>query len=121
MQFTKPMIDLVYEIRKHVHSDLKPQVKLANPELMPLLIDSYQESSCDTITKALIKELMSLAGEDWMARIMAPSDNAGKTSAPKRSMFSYRGLVRHEDGPNDSTSSVKSAKPVRIYRGRVVA
>ena len=68
MNFTKQMIDLVKEIRRRASSEAKPGIKLANPELLEELIPVYQLST-DTVTKALIKELFFVAGEDWPQRL----------------------------------------------------
>ena len=45
------MIELVYEIRRRVPSELKPGVKLANPELFDELRDFYFKRA-DAVAKA---------------------------------------------------------------------
>ena len=118
MQFTKPMIDLVYEIRRRVRSDLKPEVKLANPELLPILTNVYLQDKPDAVTGALIKELMSLAGDDWLARLQGGAATVSNRMISK----SYRGQVSHEPAPSSGMApeAVVTRKPVKIYRGRVV-
>lgn len=64
MQYTKPMIELVLEIRRRVNAQAKPEVKLANPELLTTLGEIYH-SSKDTILRTLIKELLTSAGDDF--------------------------------------------------------
>lgn len=49
MQYTKPMIDLVYEIRRRVDADMKPNVKMANLDVLTELA-GYHHRAGDTIT-----------------------------------------------------------------------
>ena len=113
MQFTKPMIELVYEIRRRVSAQDKPAVKLANPELLPTLAGMARASSCDTITTALIKELMTLAGGDWPLQL---ATNAAPVE--RQNVRAYRGQVSHQEAQSDVVPA--PARPQRIYRGRVV-
>ncbi len=125
MQYTKPMIDLVYEIRRRVEPDVKPGVKMANPELLKELADYYQ-SAKDTIIKTLIKELLSLAGTEWLALIQpAPvaatkTEPAPKTDLPKQVVKVYRGQTILVDAPRPELLAAAPAKPVRMYRGHPV-
>ncbi len=116
MQYTKPMIELVFEIRKLVPSALKPGVKLANPDLFAELREHYK-TGAKTITKALIKELFSLAGDEWVKYLTQP--------APEKPAYTtkmYRGVVSLEEKPSDSTDDAKSeTRKKRIYRGQVIA
>lgn len=114
MQFSKPMIELVLEIRRRVPSELKPEIKLANPELFDKLNDFYH-SKPNAISKALIKELFTLAGPPWTALLTEPS------AAPKSAVNVYRGSVSHQ--PKSSSTSGDQPNPPkakRIYRGQVV-
>lgn len=122
MQYTKPMIDLVYEIRRRVSSNMKPGVKLANPELLKELASYYQESQ-DTITKTLIKELLHLAGGHW-ASLLEPAANSETLETTKQLVKVYRGqtiLVEANHAPRliDEAMPV-AAKPTRLYRGQPV-
>ncbi len=121
MQYTKPMIDLVYEIRRRVEPDMKPGVKMANPELLKELADYYQ-SAKDTIIKTLIKELLSLAGTDWLALIQpAPMAEAkAEHGLPKQVVKVYRGQTILVDAPRPELLAAAPAKPVRMYRGHPV-
>lgn len=112
MQYSKPMIDLVYEIRRRVDPATKPGVKMANPEMLQELADYYQRSK-DVVTKALIKELLFLAGDEWIEII------EGKTAEiPKQTVKVYRGQVSLVDAPLANTQP--APKPQRIYRGQIV-
>ena len=91
MQFTKPMIELTYEIRRYCPSDLKPAIKLANPELFQELQQHYQQGA-SVVCKALIKELFELAGDPWPNRLQGQQQ-----AVPKQSIRVYRGQVRAED------------------------
>jgi hypothetical protein len=118
MQFTKPMIDLVYEIRRRVDADMKPGIKLANPDMLHELSDFYPHNR-DVVLHALIKELFFLAGGEWLTR-------AEKQTAqpPKQTMKAYRGQISLEDSSateiNAQTNATESSKPQRIYRGQIV-
>ncbi|VUD47549.1 hypothetical protein TDB9533_01049 [Thalassocella blandensis] len=133
MNYTKPMIELVYEIRRMVPSELKPGVKMANPELFDELALHYH-SGAKTITKALIKELLFLAGDPWRALLDTP-----KTSTPNvkpHNAKTYRGIVSLEEkrsagieksdmalahAGSEDDSKNETAAPKRVYRGQVIA
>lgn len=116
MQYTRPMIDLVYEIRRRVDAQMKPSVKLANPDVLSELA-SYYHGSADTITKTLIKELLSLAGDDW-ERLLQPATTAETSaiSGVRQVVKVYRGQTMLVDVPQ----AQEAPKPVRMYRGAPV-
>jgi len=135
MQFNKPMIELVFEIRRRVDSAMKPDIKLANPLMMQELASFYHRNT-DTITRTLIRELFHLAGDEWREII----DNPASTGA-KPAVKVYRGQTslesqsaghqsreiqssKEETVPPKITAAPMEKKPdnrpVRIYRGRVV-
>ncbi len=121
MQYTKPMIELVYEIRRRVPSDMKPGVKLANPQLF-IELSAHYKRGAHTVTKALIKELFTLAGEEWLEFLSpaTPPENRHNAKA-------YRGVVSLNPAPsttaNEQTSdeSSRAHSKKRIYRGQVIA
>lgn len=131
MQYTKPMVDLVYEIRRRVDAELKPGVKMANPELLKELAD-YHHQSKDTITKALIKELLFMAGPPW-ATLLEPAQLDNK-ELPRQVVKVYRGQTVLEEAHQESAGAepevVRSEiinpiapvveKPVRMYRGQPI-
>lgn len=120
MQYTRPMIDLVYEIRRRVDSELKPSVKLANPEMFQELADYYQRSR-DTITKTLIKELLSQAGDDWLALLDPPK--AATPQLPKQLVKVYRGQTLLEDAPQPPTGQpafAPSPSPAAELRSELI-
>lgn len=114
MQYSKPMIELVYEIRRSVPSEMKPEVKLANPELFNELIKYYYQD-CRIVTRALIKELLSIAGQEWSKALI---DGAPITERLQTKM--YRGTVSLEKSARQSTKD-PAMRTKRIYRGQVVA
>lgn len=116
MQYTKPMIDLVYEIRRRIGPDMKPGIKLANPELLKELADYYQNAK-DTILKTLIKELLSMAGNEWQSLLMPHTEATPKVEPPKQIVKVYRGQTILVDAPRPEG---ETPKPVRIYRGNPV-
>ncbi len=125
MQYTKPMIDLVYEIRRRIEPAMKPGVKMANPELLKELAE-YHRASKDTIIKILIKELLSLAGTEWLAllnqAVSMTADQAAtdRIEPPKQVVKVYRGQTILVDAPRPELLATAPKKPVRIYRGQPV-
>lgn len=119
MTFTKPMIELVYEIRRTCPSELKPAVKLANPELFDELSE-YYHGNASAVSKALIKELFLLSGTEWADRLLTKPTEAN----PKQQVKVYRGLTIFEDikepSRSGSAADPEKRKPKKIYRGRVV-
>lgn len=116
MQYTKPMIDLVYEIRRRVDSNMKPSVKMANPDVLKELADYYQITK-DTITKTLIKELLALAGDEWR-QLLEP---VVAVEPPKQMVKVYRGqtiLVDAPQSPEQNLAQAEPEKPLRMYRGQ---
>lgn len=114
MQYSKPMIDLVYEIRRRVDAEMKPGIKLANPEMLRELVE-FHHGCKDTITRTLIKELLTLAGGPWLDQLDA---SLAESDVPPQVTKMYRGQVSLENAPSGDTA--KPQKPLRIYRGRVV-
>ena len=114
MQYSRPMIELVYEIRRRVNSELKPSIKLSNPELLHELREHYLKTNC-TIAKTLIKELFSLAGSPWNTLL----ENS-KKKTNKQVTKVYRGQVSLEDAPSTKQGDAPPKKPVKIYRGQIV-
>lgn len=135
MQYTKPMIDLIYEIRRRVNADLKPSVKMANPELLKELVD-YHHQTKDNVTKALIKELLFLAGDEWSHLLHVDHETTKEYDIHmhirKQTVMVYRGQTVLIDAPSPSDSdnshhlnqttspTHRTDKPQRIYRGQPV-
>ena len=128
MQYSRPMIDLVMQIRKFVPADLKPDIKLANPELFATLIDYYHQKNC-TVTNALIKELLFLAGEEWASQLTSEHQDDVKPAPVKpQSVRVYRGQVQVIDKADNNAVSdtISHASPTKkkaskkIYRGQVI-
>jgi hypothetical protein len=127
MQYSKPMIDLVYEIRRRVDGELKPGIKLANPDMLQELADLYHRCK-DTITRLLIKELLTLAGEVWLAQIDTQIKKVSAPGPAKKVSKIYRGHINLTDAPTQPTAPPATTtklpdtpkKQVRIYRGQVI-
>ncbi|MGQ9427500.1 hypothetical protein ACXYTJ_16565 [Gilvimarinus sp. F26214L] len=123
MHYSKAMIELVFEIRRRVKSELKPGIKLANPGLMDELAEVYH-SSKDTILRTLIKELLNSAGEHW-PQLLAEIPHSTPPDFRSTTVRVYRGQVSLEAaagaGTTESTPASDNAanadKPVRYYRG----
>lgn len=110
MQYSKSMIDLLYEIRRRVDTDTKPSIKLANPEVFLELADYYADSR-DAVTRALIKELLHLADQP----LERPAQNG-----PRRVAKVYRGQVELVEAPAPSDEQETKDRRQRVYRGQVV-
>ena len=129
MQYTKPMIELVYEIRRRVDAETKPSVKMANPDMLKELAEFHHRTK-DTITKTLIKELLFLAGEEWL-ELLNPPLLTEPVPLHKQVVKIYRGQTilvdAHEAitandviNPELLTAAAPAMKPVRMYRGHPV-
>lgn len=115
MHYTKPMIELVMEIRRRLSAELKPSIKLANPELLAEL-QQYYPNSCDTITRTLIKELMQLAGDPWITQLKNPNSN----SVPGLQAKVYRGQTSLKQSLAQPVSHSTNKRSAKIYRGQTV-
>ena len=124
MNYSRPMIDLVYEIRRRIPSELKPSIKLANPELLSELTEFVNKDSKDIVLHALVRELLTPAGEEWISQL----DQEDAEEAPRTISKLYRGSVQLEAAPTTSDvppagaalGEVSAKKPVRIYRGQII-
>jgi hypothetical protein len=110
MNYSKAMIDLVQELRKRLDVELGLKIRISDPQLLDHLCEYFYQS-CNVGTKALIKELLLLAGESWYSRV------APEVDASSRSKI-YRGQVMDEGSSTAVINKPKSS--VRIYRGRVI-
>lgn len=115
MTFTKAMIDLAKEIRRRAPSDLKPTLKMANPDLFNELGKLFHKTD-DAVMRALIREICDLAGPPW-TDALDPEHEDQQTSVRQ-----YRGITLFEKKPSefDQGNENRSPVPKRIYRGRVV-
>lgn len=114
MTFNKAMIDLAKEIRRRAPADLKPTIKMANPELFVELGKIYQDTG-DAVMKALIKEICELAGEPWSDVLVTG------TEGERASIQTYRGSTAYQSAPGKPEPGEKADAPKRIYRGQVVS
>jgi hypothetical protein len=112
MNFDKSMIDLVREIRRRAPAADKPGIKLANPELLHEMLEMYQHCS-DIITKTLIKELFSMAGDPWPQTLEVPAEPDVRYITKV-----YRGQTQLIPVQKEEPEAPR--KPLRVYRGQVV-
>lgn len=121
MQYTKSMIDLVFQIRKVAPEELRPKIKLTNPDLMDFLADIYNKFE-EFKLKNLIKQLFSLAGPAWLGLITESRSSERKSGGFKFAKSTdakqmYRGqTVLSEKSP---AAEGKKAKVV-TYRGQQI-
>lgn len=104
MQYTKPMIDLVFQIRKTAPAHIKPLIKLADPDLLDRLAQEYPKLN-EPELRHRIAQLMTLAGPAWLALIEGDD-----------TLEVVTGKSRSQSGPNTNKSHGKT----KVYRGRNV-
>lgn len=112
VKYDRAMIDLLREIRRHVTSDLKLNLKLANPDLLYELRDIYR-SHDNAVINALIKELYFKAGPEWM--IQLEEVNIEQKNVTLKVYRGHQQLV--ETAPEQGSSTNKTPK---MYRGQPV-
>jgi hypothetical protein len=118
MNYSKAMIDLISESRRRAPSEDKPNIKLANPDVLTELNKIYHASK-DTVLKAIIKETFNLAGEGWPDKLIEEAKEVESTSGPRYITKVYRGQTQLvEIAPKAEPASNRSK---RVYRGQVVA
>lgn len=113
MNFTKPMIDLAKEIRRRAPSEVKPSIKMANPDLFDELVKVFHDSK-DVVLRALIKELCELAGEGWSAALQ------NKEPKVTQSVRAYRGLISVVEKVPTPAKKTPEQVSKKMYRGQVV-
>lgn len=124
MQYTKPMIDQVFQIRKVAPDHIRAQIKLANPNLLDYMAEIYWQFH-DKSLRELIQQLMSMAGPPWLTLL-----EENPQTRPNHSQQVYRGRVRPEAlqfqaPPVKTPTSAKALthtqkEKIVIYRGQVV-
>ena len=111
MLYSKAMIDLIHEARKRVPAEVKPMIKLANPDLLEEFYNVYQESD-DTILKLIISDLFELAGEPWTG-ILIEDDRPNEVES--------RGLMKFfENSLQSKVIPGRGKTKQRIYRGQLI-
>lgn len=112
VKYDRAMIALLREIRRHVASEVKPSIKLANPDLLYELRDIYR-SGDDAVVNALIKEMYFKAGPEWVDQLeKAIIDEQDLT------LKVYRGSRELAKVAPEQGS--KSKKKSKMYRGHPV-
>ncbi len=112
MLYTKPMIELVFQIRRLCPSELKPIIKLANPNLFGELQSLYQGDNC-TACKKLITELFSLV------ETPLGESSKGGLSYPGQSFFENVTAKSEPKSPEAAAEMLKKSRK-RVYRGQVI-
>lgn len=110
VQYDRAMIELVREIRKHAPSDLKPAIKLANPDLLHELGSLFRTGG-NIVLESLIKALFEKAGDEWTSQLTIHDDKKYITKI-------YRGTTQLQ--LIEDQNAVKAKSRQRIYRGQLV-
>lgn len=118
MNYTKAMIDLISEARRHATSEDKPSIKLANPDVLLELNKIYHRTN-DAVLKAIIKETFYLAGEGWPEKLLEDSTVENDITGPRFVTKVYRGQTQLIEIPPEKGAET-TPKSVRMYRGHVV-
>jgi hypothetical protein len=121
MNYTKAMIDLISEARRRAPSEDKPNIKLANPDVLSELNIIYHATN-DVVIKAIIKETFHLAGGIWPDKLLEEDSNhqTEVSEGPRFITKVYRGQTQLiEIIPEEKLDN--TAKSVRIYRGQIIA
>lgn len=119
MQYTRPMIDLVYEIRRRVDAELKPSIKLANPDVLKELAAFYFRTR-DTISKTLIKELLTQAGDEWLALLNPQKPEEASPTRQVVKVYRDQTMLVDVAPPSASAPAEPQPKVVRMYRGHPI-
>lgn len=112
MMYTKSMIEHVQQIRKMLPNDMRPQIRLANPDLLDQLSELYWELP-DLLIKEKIERLMHQAGPAWadlLQRQDKPHPRASRT---------YRGVELPET-PKQKPDRKNPHKSKLMYRGQPI-
>lgn len=118
MQYSKFMIDLVYQIRRNAPPEAKSIVKLSNPDLLDKLLDLYFSSSNKNL-RSDIENLMSLAGSAWIDTLL----ERRRRTEMKTPVNAARNAKAATTAPRSSFTVAtspppeKSAGRLRTYRG----
>ncbi len=112
MQYTKVMIEQVFEIRKVAPQPLKSKIKLSDPNLFGILAEAYNQLQ-DSVLKQHIERLMSFAGPNWSA--LLDSQNPAES---RKSSKTYRGQEVTTKTDQQAISPI--TKKQIIYRGQLV-
>ncbi len=116
MQYTKTMIDLVFQIRKAAPAPIRSKIKLTNANLPSTLVDIYQVVDEDSL-KILIYEFLTHAGTQWVQELTNLSAHA--TSSADRPVQVSAPVVSPPLEPNAQPVTHKHQKEkVMMYRGR---
>lgn len=108
MQYTKTMIDLIFQIRKSAPAPIRPRIKLSSPTLLDTLLDIYKVVD-DKQLKILIYELLTHAGQAWVNRLTSPPD------IPVLTAVASKPIETEEQKPS---KPMERKEKVVIYRGQ---
>lgn len=78
---TKEMIDIITILRRRINNEFEVPIKLANQDLMADLVGFYHKST-DQLTKELIHEVLTLAGNNWVKKLRSAPKAAPAPVAP---------------------------------------
>ena len=117
MQYTKSMIDLVFQIRKTAPAEVRPYIKLTNPDLFDYLVDIYSRFEEGRLRK-LVKQLLTLAGPAWLELLAEGSAGMRNTQGNARM---YRGqVVDALEASPEPQAQPATKKREMTYRGQKI-
>jgi len=107
MNFSRDMIDLVFQIRRQLPSEERKQIKLTNPDLFAILTSLYQLSA-ESSVKENIRQLFDIAQQQGHLEGSDPGN------------LNYRGAQVQDAEDAPQAVDVNKKKTLRVYRGQVV-
>jgi hypothetical protein len=120
MQYTKSMIDLIFQIRKAAPAPIRPRIKLSSSSLLVTLTEIYSLID-DQSLRMMIFELMSQAGPEWVRRLRANSSEQQPQQLPVLTQQVASSSNSAQAAPTPSSDRQEPAEireKVVIYRGR---
>ncbi|MCH2190341.1 MAG: hypothetical protein MK188_05395 [Gammaproteobacteria bacterium] len=74
MQIDRPMANLFFQIKRSIPFEHQHDMKIASPLIGEKLISLYQKSH-DQLLRALIREFLRRAGDNWVSQLDAIQSN----------------------------------------------
>ncbi len=115
IQFSKLMVEKVYEIRRQSPPELKSKIKMSSPALFEDLQTYYTGEQVGSLSKS-IEDLFSLANKHLSTGSVEDEANYFATVKPKTKM--YRGVAIKDEKNDKGTDDTPKGRKI-IYRGQV--
>ena len=114
MHFTKPVIDLIFDIRRIAPLEVRPKIKLSNPKLLVLLIEIYKQYDQASL-QLRIKQLITVAEPTLMTMI------SDQEQQPTKRMYRGQPIAQSEGERSSVVQNHPGKRTPIIYRGQKLA